>query len=264
MPNQAVMKAVAGGAFILSLIGPAVLAVLVANSAHAVSFDCKKASSADERAICSNDQLSSLDDAVDAGYREARRASPATSWPLSRALLAERGSCGSDTACLKAAMTKAIKAYKSVILGDSSGGTTQDNAKIYYGSRAGMQVSVVARVGLNTRHAAMTVEHRRVDAVAYCRDYVQNVTDQCIAEELAIKLDNKFIGDCKTGGFTTITGQSDVFLGRNRSGSASMGNAFVIIDTDTNQPLDGGMANGYPVALPQFQALCPAGKLSSR
>ncbi|NTI49034.1 hypothetical protein G6L94_11975 [Agrobacterium rhizogenes] len=262
MPNEALTKAIAAGALILSLSSPAVFGVFVASSANAVSFDCSKASSADERAICSNDELSSLDDAVDAGYREARRSSPNAARPLSRALLAERRSCGSDAACLKAAMTKAIGAYKSVILGDTSGGASQD--KVYYGSRAGMQVTVVARAGLNSRHASISVEHRREDAVAYCRDYVQKVTDQCISDELAITLGNKFTGDCKTGRFTTITGQTYVFLGRNRSGSASMGNEFVIINADTNQPLDGSMASGYPVALPQFQALCPAGKLSSR
>lgn len=258
MPNQALTNAVLAGALILSLLGSGMLAVLVASSANAVSFDCKKASSADERAICSNDELSSLDDAVDAGYREARRSSPAAAGPLSRALLAERRSCGSDTACLNVAMTKAIGAYKSVILGDSRGSASQDRDKVYYGSRAGMQVSLVARVGLNTQHAVITVEHRREDAIAYCRDYVQKVTEQCIADELAVKLGNKFTGDCKTGSFTTITGQTFFFLGRNRSGSASMGNEFVIIDPDTNQPLDGSMASGYPVALPQFRALCPA------
>ncbi len=225
--------------------------------AEAVSFDCKKASSADERAICSNDELSGLDDAIAAGYREARRQAPAVVKPLSRSLLSERRACGADVDCLKSAMTKAVGAYKSIILGEPLEGEQKD--KVYYGSRAGMQVSVVARSGIDTPRAVIQVEHRREDAVALCRDYVQKVTDGCIQEEMAIKLQNKFSGDCKTGRFTTITDQTYVFLGRNTATDPGMmGNDFVVIGADTNQPLDGSMASGYPVAIGQFQELCPA------
>lgn len=35
-----------------------------------------------------------------------------------------------------------------------------------------MQIAVVARAGLNSRHASIIVEHRRDDAVAYFRDNV--------------------------------------------------------------------------------------------
>ncbi|WP_051365537.1 lysozyme inhibitor LprI family protein [Agrobacterium tumefaciens] len=237
---------------------------VVATSAVAASFDCRKASSADERAICSNDELSALDDAVAAGFRQARKTSPSAVKPLSRSLLAERNACGGDVDCLKSVMTKAIGAYKSVILGDPVDVAGEDKNKVYYGSRAGMQVSVVSRKGLNTPNAVITVEHRRDDAVAYCRDYVQNVTDKCIADQLAIKLNDRFSGNCKTGRFRTVSNQTYVFLGRNPSGSGTMGNQFVLIDGDTNQPLDGSMASGYPVALPQFQALCPAAKLLSK
>lgn len=231
---------------------------LVATSAVAASFDCRKAASADERAICSNDELSALDDAVAAGFRQARKTSPSAVKPLSRSLLAERNACGGDVDCLKSAMTKAIGAYKSVILGEPVDVAGEDKNKVYYGSRAGMQVSVLSRKGLNTPNAVITVEHRREDAVAFCRDYVQNVTDKCIADELAIRLNDRFSGNCKTGRFTTIANQTYVFLGRNPKGSSTMGNEFILIDADTNQPLDGSMASGYPVALPQFQALCPA------
>jgi hypothetical protein len=154
-------------------------------------------------------------------------------------------------------MTKAVGAYKSIILGEPVAGEQKD--KVYYGSRAGMQVSVVSRSGINTSRAVIQVEHRREDAVAFCRDYVLKVTDECIQEELAIKLSPKFSGDCKTGRFTTITTQTYVFLGHNTTTNpGTMGNDFILIDADTNQPLDGSMASGYPVAIGQFQELCPA------
>lgn len=232
-------------------------AAFAASPASAASFDCRKASSADEHAICSNDELSALDDAMAAGYREARKQAPEVVKPLSRSLLAERRACEADVDCLKTAMTKAVGAYKLIILGEPVDGDQKN--KVYYGSRAGMQVSVVSRSGIDTPRAVIQVELRREDAVAFCRDYVLKVTDECIQEELAIKLQSKFTGDCKTGRFTTITDQTYVFLGRNTAMNAgTMGNDFVLIDADTNQPLDGSMASGYPVAIEQFKELCPA------
>ncbi|WP_246720895.1 lysozyme inhibitor LprI family protein [Rhizobium ruizarguesonis] len=239
----------------LVLVSLVFAAASLAPPASAASFDCRKASSADEHAICSNDELSGLDDAMDAGFREARRQAPAVVKPLSRSLLAERRACGADIECLKMTMTKAVGAYKSIILGEPVDGDHKD--KVYYGSRAGMQVSVVSRSGIDTPRAVIQIEHRREDAVAFCRDYVLKVTDQCIQDELAVDLQNKFTGDCKTGRFTTITGQTYVFLGRNTATDAGIGNDFVVIDPDTNEPLDGSMASGYPVAIDQFKELCP-------
>lgn len=222
----------------------------------AASFNCQKASSPDEVAICSNDDLSNLDDAMAAAFRQARSAAPKVVRPLSISLLSERKACGGDVTCLKGAMTKAIGAYKAVILGEKPEPDGIDKDKVYYGSRAGMLVSVVSRKGLDTAHAVISVEHRREDAVAFCRDYVQDVTEKCIADELAVKLSSKLTADCKTGQFTTLFGQTYVFLGRS-TGTNSMGNEYVIIDADANTPLDGSMASGYSVALGQFQALCP-------
>lgn len=154
-------------------------------------------------------------------------------------------------------MTKSIGAYKAIILGEAPDTTPKD--KVYYGTRAGMQVSVVSRSGIDTAKAIVRVEHGREDAVAFCRDYVQNVTDKCIQDELAIDLKDNFSGDCKTGRFTTITGQTLVFFGKNTVANAeTMGNDFIIVDPDTNQPLDGSMASGYPVAADQFKQLCPS------
>ncbi|NKJ08997.1 hypothetical protein [Rhizobium sp. SG741] len=113
-----------------------------------------------------------------------------------------------------------------------------------------MQVTVSSRKGLNSPNAIISVEHCREDAVAFCRDYVQNVTDKCIADELGIKLSDNFSGNCKTGRFTTITHQTYIFFGRNRSGSSTMGNEFILSGADTNQPLDGSMAIGYSLQLP--------------
>ncbi|NKJ08996.1 hypothetical protein [Rhizobium sp. SG741] len=104
------------------------------DAAKSGGFDCRKAVSADERAICSNDELSALDDAMAAGFRQAKKSSPSAVKSLSRSLLAERNACGGDVECLKSAMTKAIGAYKSVILGEPVDANGQDKNKIYDGT----------------------------------------------------------------------------------------------------------------------------------
>lgn len=223
----------------------------------AASFDCKLAATPDEVAICTNDELSSLDDAVAASFRQARAVKRAIVKPISRSLLAERNACGGDIDCLRSAMTKAIGTYKSVILGEPIEAESFNRDKIPYGSRAGMEVSVISRRGLNTSRAVILVEHRREDAVSFCREYVGSVTDQCITDELKAKLENRLTGDCRTGRFTTITGQSFVFLGPKTSNADQSLSEYVLIDADTNEPLDGSMASGYPVALAQFRELCP-------
>jgi len=229
-----------------------------AHQLRAASFDCKRAVTLDEVAICANDELSNLDDAVAASFRQARASKRADVKSISRSLLAERNACGADVDCLRSAMTKAIGTYKSVILGESIEAESFNRDKIPYGSRAGMEVSVVSRRGLNTSRAVILVEHRREDAVSFCREYVGSVTEQCISDELEAKLANHLAGDCRTGRFTTITGQSLVFLGRKTSNADQSLSEYVLIDADTNEPLDGSMASGYPVALAQFRELCPA------
>lgn len=47
--------------------------------------------------------------------------------------------------------------------------------KIYYGSRAGMQVTVVSMNDLDTANAVIRTKHTREDATAFCRDYVGKV-----------------------------------------------------------------------------------------
>lgn len=55
---------------------------------------------------------------------------------------------------------------------------------IDYGSRAGMEVSVLGMEGRDTAHASIRFRHTRDNAIAYCRDYVRAVTEECIRDAL--------------------------------------------------------------------------------
>lgn len=231
---------------------------LLPMSASAASFDCNKARSADEKAICSDPSLSTLDDALAAAFREAKRVDPSVVRSMSRQLLAQRRSCGSDPACLNDAMITAISQYKAVVVGETPAAQTFNSDKIAYGTRAGMDMSVVSRHGIDTTKALIRVEQRREDAEAYCRDYIGTVTEACIQEGLATNIGSQLTANCKTGQLTTISGENLVFLGRNPSrDNEQFANEFIMITADPNEPLDSSMASGYSVAIAQFQELCP-------
>jgi len=79
------------------------------------SFDCAKAIYPDERAICSNTELSQLDNLANAGYEYVRRVNGnqlARSFTLP--LLQARRACGSDVACIKTQQLAAIQKFQSL------------------------------------------------------------------------------------------------------------------------------------------------------
>lgn len=89
------------GTFLIALA----LAVAAAPAAFAQSFDCAKATTADEGAICGSRALSELDDKMAKIYDEAARcALMGTRGDLldsQRAFLAKRAECGASVPCLR-------------------------------------------------------------------------------------------------------------------------------------------------------------------
>ncbi len=85
----------------------AALFLLAAPGARAASFDCAKASTATEKAVCRDPALSKQDEAVTAAYKAAQGLWPAGTWPAyirleQRNWLKDRDSvCKGDVACLK-------------------------------------------------------------------------------------------------------------------------------------------------------------------
>ena len=128
--------------------------------------------------------------------------------------------------------------------------------KIYYGSRAGMQVSVVSMSGLDTSMAIIRTKHTREDAFAFCRDYVGKVTPACIQEELGIRLNDQVTANCVTGVFTDFYGNRYRFAGpyRNKDSTAK----YRLLSLPSGEEADGSSASGYPTNMGIFKALCPS------
>lgn len=93
--------------------------------------------------------------------------------------------------------------------------------KIYYGSRAGMQVTVVSIGGLDTAKAVIRTKHTREDAAAFCREYVGKVTPDCVREELQTPLNDEISADCVRGTFVDFRGNRYRFGGPNRDPAVS-------------------------------------------
>jgi hypothetical protein len=129
------------------------------------------------------------------------------------------------------------------------------SGKIFYGSRAGMQVTVISMSGLDTSQAVIRTRHTRDDAVTFCRDYVGKVTEACIQEELSVRLNDVITANCNVGEFTDFYGDRHRFMGP-RTDKVGMAN-YKIIDLSTGELEDGSSASGYGTNMGIFHALCP-------
>jgi len=78
------------------------LLLLAANSAHGASFSCKASLSPDEKVVCHDPLISSLDTRLGDAYLAAKQDDPETALQASRDFQADRKSCGSDRACILA------------------------------------------------------------------------------------------------------------------------------------------------------------------
>ncbi|PLP58223.1 hypothetical protein CYK37_15000 [Mesorhizobium loti] len=129
---------------------------------------------------------------------------------------------------------------------------------IFYGSRAGEEVTVTDKSNIDSADARITAKLTKANAMAYCREYVQKVTRKCVSETMKTELQPEISANCETGEFQTFYGQGYRFQGKNPDyDAAGSSTEFLLVEADGKEPLDGSSASGYDVALGQFKALCP-------
>jgi hypothetical protein len=131
------------------------------------------------------------------------------------------------------------------------------SGKLYYGSRAGMTVTVVSMSGINGDRAAIKTKHTKEDAMGFCRDYIGKVTAKCVQDELATHLNDEITGNCGTGRFTNFFGEDHQYLGEAKPKSADIFAKYMIKNIATGEIADGSSASGYPTNMGIFRALCP-------
>ena len=112
-------------------------------STSSPSFDCAKAAYPDERTICSNIELSQLDNVANAGYEYVRRAYGAQrARSVTLPLLLERRACGPDVACIKDRQIAAIKTFQGLGAPTANPENTQPGPSLW--SHNGSTVYLVA------------------------------------------------------------------------------------------------------------------------
>jgi len=96
----------------------ATVAAPCAGLAQGPSFDCTRAGSATELAICASPALSQKDRVISALYADLRRALGSAAKnrlvPEQRAWVATRNACGADQACIAAASDHRIRQLEAL------------------------------------------------------------------------------------------------------------------------------------------------------
>lgn len=127
--------------------------------------------------------------------------------------------------------------------------------RIPYGSRVGMEATVVGVEGIGTANAVIRVKHTRENAKEFCVEYSDDNSDDCVRRTLReVRINDELRGNCRTGQFTTLWGDTLRFAGANRRKGGD-GPKYIIVGA--SGPLEGNMASGYYTALTEFNALCP-------
>ncbi|MEI9429841.1 hypothetical protein [Mesorhizobium sp. Cs1299R1N3] len=138
----------------------------------------------------------------------------------------------------------------AMLLAAPAGAATLD-----YGSRVGMELTIVKKSGIGSTHASILARHDRRNARVYCREYGHDFTEECIDAEMKAPLHFEITANCKAGEFTTFYGAKMLFQGRNKG--TDVPTDYRITAVDENMVLDGSGASGYDYTLEQFKALCP-------
>lgn len=241
--------------------------LLDGGNAIAASFDCLKATAAEEHLICSVPALSALDEEMAKAFAQARSNSSnkaalladQRTWLRSRRVCLRQIRLDDQVECLTSYMEERRSRLIALVpSADPSTPTSLKAETLGYGSRVGMDVTIVKKINLGTPIAKIVTVHTRANAVAYCRDYVGEITEKCISEELATPLYLEINANCLTGKFTTLTGEGYKFEGVNLDfDPTGFDTEYIIKNVSTDERLDPSMASGYAVALQQFTALCP-------
>jgi hypothetical protein len=137
---------------------------------------------------------------------------------------------------------------------------TSIQATMDYGERAGMEVSILGMEGRDTAHAVIHFKHTRDNAIAFCRDFVRNVTEECVQDTLAAETGFKeaMTGNCESGEFSDFYGGRYRFLGRNPKAGYFSDDKYLVQDVETREIADGSAMSRYSINMDVYRALCPA------
>ena len=122
---------------------------LVTAQAHAASFDCARAASPDEHTVCSDPQLSQLDELVARAFGQAKLVSPGdqdgSAVAYAHAFLKDRRACAADRSCIFSSYVAVLTTYRD--LGAKEPVPSWVSAPAIAGNRPPSRGPLPARIG---------------------------------------------------------------------------------------------------------------------
>lgn len=120
-------------------------------------------------------------------------------------------------------------------------------------------VTIRSMNGIDSNHAVIDVEHARENAQEYCTEYLQDKSEACIDKRLKeVRITDTLKGNCRTGQFVNLRGESIAFAGANLDHEADPASPqYRLLKQGNQSPLSETTASGYFPSLEQFKALCP-------
>ena len=130
---------------------------------------------------------------------------------------------------------------------------------IPYGSRTGMDVTIIDMTGINTDDAVVRVRHTTENARQFCDEYLGDRSESCVTRTLReVRISDAIKGNCSAGQFVNLGGEYLRFAGPNFDHDAvPFRPEYKIYKRGAREFLDGSSASGYAVNLEQFRVLCP-------
>ena len=134
---------------------------------------------------------------------------------------------------------------------------SQQDDRIYYGSRAGMHLTTVSKEGIGSASAVIKLKHTPQDAKAFCVQYAQDNSMACVNQTLAtVKAGDRVTGNCVKKTWTDMYDRGYAFLGKATKPN-QLRAEYLVKDLSTGEILDGSSASGFDVQLTIFKQLCP-------
>jgi uncharacterized protein len=243
---------------------------------NAASFDCTKARSPSEKVTCATPELSSRDDELSRAFRKRKAEIERQQGDVKSFIagehqsLTKRAACGTDLECLRDWYDQRIAALGGVVpaerrpenssanspkAGDAPAPLATQPELLSFGSRVGMEVTVVAKQNIGTTHAVIRGVLTDANAKRFCAEYAHDQSQNCIKEFFD---DNRLSGsigaNCTERTFTTFYGAHLRFVGKSTDPNLP---EYIVQDQTNGSILDESGASGLSYDVEQFKALCP-------
>jgi hypothetical protein len=128
--------------------------------------------------------------------------------------------------------------------------------EIPYGSKIGMNVTVLKVSGIGSNASYAEIRHTLENAKAYCTEYIGDNSQKCVDENLNIGNKDRITANCVTGEFSDVFGTPLYFRGANTKKSDDFDTDYIIFDVVNNEQLCSAVC-GYVERLAAFSLLCP-------